>query len=76
MIDAIGSAHADLMEKLDAGDWNDELESQLKDAVEEFKVTDVSGKTMVRHVGDVRHPEAAQTAPPPQSGAVPHRARP
>jgi len=37
--DSMNSAHADLMEQLNAGDWNDELEAQLKAAVEEFKST-------------------------------------
>ena len=36
---ALASAEPKLMESLDAGDWNDELEGKLKGAVEHFKAT-------------------------------------
>jgi F-type H+-transporting ATPase subunit alpha len=39
MLDAMGSRHGELMETLNGGDWNDEIEGQLKVAVEEFKET-------------------------------------
>ena len=37
--DTMNSAHADLMETLNAGDWDDEIEGQLKAAVKAFKST-------------------------------------
>jgi F-type H+-transporting ATPase subunit alpha len=39
LLDAMGSRHGELMETLNGGDWNDEIEGQLKVAVEEFKAT-------------------------------------
>ena len=39
LLDYIGTSHGELLAKLDEGDWNDELEAELKAAVEEFKST-------------------------------------
>ncbi len=39
LIDAMNSGQAELMETLNGGDWNDDLEAQLKAAVEGFKAT-------------------------------------
>ena len=39
LIDAMNSGQAELMDALNHGDWNDELEAKLKAAVEEFKAT-------------------------------------
>ena len=39
LIDSIGATQPALMEQLDAGNWNEELESQLKAAVAEFKTS-------------------------------------
>jgi F-type H+-transporting ATPase subunit alpha len=39
LVDSLGATQAALMEKLDAGDWNDDLEAQLKAAVTEFKAS-------------------------------------
>jgi F-type H+-transporting ATPase subunit alpha len=37
--DSLGSTQAELMNALDSGDWNDDLEKRLKAAVENFKAT-------------------------------------
>jgi F-type H+-transporting ATPase subunit alpha len=37
LLDHMKSAQSELLETLDVGDWNDELESQLTVALEEFK---------------------------------------
>jgi len=39
LIDALGSQNADLVEALDKGDWNEDLESRLGAAVKEFKAS-------------------------------------
>jgi len=39
LVDSLGATQAALMGKLDAGDWNDDLEAQLKAAVTEFKAS-------------------------------------
>jgi F-type H+-transporting ATPase subunit alpha len=39
LVDSLGATRAALMGKLDAGDWNDDLEAQLKVAVTEFKAS-------------------------------------
>jgi F-type H+-transporting ATPase subunit alpha len=39
LLDSIGTSHGELLGKLDQGSWDDELEAQLKAAVEEFKST-------------------------------------
>ena len=39
MLDYMNSAKSDVMETLSSGDWNDDIEGQLKAAVEEFKST-------------------------------------
>jgi hypothetical protein len=35
----MGTSQAELLDTLNAGDWNDELEAQLTAAVDEFKST-------------------------------------
>jgi F-type H+-transporting ATPase subunit alpha len=37
LIDTISSQHADLLETLDGGDWNDDIEGKLSAALTEFK---------------------------------------
>jgi len=37
LIDSMGATQGELMEKLDAGNWGDEIEAALKAAVAEFK---------------------------------------
>ena len=39
LLDHMASAHGAYMERLNEGDWNDELEAEMKTAVEEFKST-------------------------------------
>ncbi|MGD8345855.1 MAG: F0F1 ATP synthase subunit alpha [Lysobacterales bacterium] len=39
LLDHAASAHGDLLEALDHGDWNDDLDGQLKDMLENFKAT-------------------------------------
>jgi F-type H+-transporting ATPase subunit alpha len=39
LIDSMNSTRGELMETLNGGDWNDDLEAQLKAAVEDFKAT-------------------------------------
>jgi F-type H+-transporting ATPase subunit alpha len=39
LLDATNSRHGALMDTLNGGDWNDEIEGKLKAAVEEFKAT-------------------------------------
>jgi len=39
MLDYVNNSHAEFMEILTAGDWNDELEAQMTSAVEDFKST-------------------------------------
>ena len=39
LLDYMNNSHADYMETLNGGDWSDELESQMNDAVEDFKST-------------------------------------
>jgi len=39
LLDYMNNSHADYMETLNGGDWNDELESQMNAAVEDFKST-------------------------------------
>jgi F-type H+-transporting ATPase subunit alpha len=39
LIDHIASAKADLLAALDEGGWNDDLESQLTAALDDFKAT-------------------------------------
>jgi F-type H+-transporting ATPase subunit alpha len=39
LIDSMGATQGELMEKLDAGNWGDEIEASLKAAVAEFKAS-------------------------------------
>jgi F-type H+-transporting ATPase subunit alpha len=39
LLDHTASSHGDLLETLDHGDWNDDLDGQLKDMLENFKAT-------------------------------------
>ena len=39
MLDYMNNSQAEFMENLAAGDWNDELETQMTSAVEDFKST-------------------------------------
>jgi F-type H+-transporting ATPase subunit alpha len=39
LIDHMASSRADLLSALDEGNWNDDVESQLKAALEDFKAT-------------------------------------
>ena len=39
LLDHVASAQAELLETLDGGDWNDDLEAQLTAVLEEFKAT-------------------------------------
>ena len=39
LVDHMGASQAELLAKLDEGGWNDEIEAQLKAAVEDFKAT-------------------------------------
>jgi F-type H+-transporting ATPase subunit alpha len=39
LLDHTATSHGDLLETLDHGDWNDDLDGQLKDMLENFKAT-------------------------------------
>jgi F-type H+-transporting ATPase subunit alpha len=39
LLDYVNNTHAEFMDRLNHGDWNDELESELKAACDEFKST-------------------------------------
>ena len=39
LLDYMNTSHSELMAALDGGDWNDDVESQLTAALEEFKTS-------------------------------------
>jgi len=65
--DSVRSGHAELLQKIAAGDWSDEIQSELDDAVKQFAEDfgydlDEEGHPLDEEVGEEQRPSSRQQA--------------